>query len=134
VCLTWAAAYAPAWLVAGTFQLTVIAGMLLAPGRFFKPESGTETLLTTVGNVTTFSDTTVTNGVTYFYKVSAVTAAGEGPLSNELGATASSDLSVSTIPLQRRRPVGEGQRNTMPSQLRKAATSSGRVVSTSNSG
>jgi drug/metabolite transporter (DMT)-like permease len=31
VFLTWAAAYAPAWLVAGTFQLTVIAGMLLAP-------------------------------------------------------------------------------------------------------
>lgn len=31
VCLTWAAAYAPSWLVAGTFQLTVIAGMLLAP-------------------------------------------------------------------------------------------------------
>jgi drug/metabolite transporter (DMT)-like permease len=31
VCLTYAAAYAPAWLVAGTFQLTVIAGMLLAP-------------------------------------------------------------------------------------------------------
>lgn len=31
VCLTWGAAYAPAWLVAGTFQLTVIAGMLLGP-------------------------------------------------------------------------------------------------------
>ena len=31
LCLTWAANYAPAWLVAGTFQLTVIAGMLLAP-------------------------------------------------------------------------------------------------------
>jgi drug/metabolite transporter (DMT)-like permease len=31
ILLTWAAAYAPAWLVAGTFQLTVIAGMLLAP-------------------------------------------------------------------------------------------------------
>jgi drug/metabolite transporter (DMT)-like permease len=31
VCLTWAAGFAPAWLVAGTFQLTVIAGMLLAP-------------------------------------------------------------------------------------------------------
>jgi drug/metabolite transporter (DMT)-like permease len=31
VCLTWAASFAPAWLVAGTFQLTVIAGMLLAP-------------------------------------------------------------------------------------------------------
>ena len=34
VCLTWAAAYAPAWLVAGTFQLTVIAGMLLAPSLY----------------------------------------------------------------------------------------------------
>jgi drug/metabolite transporter (DMT)-like permease len=31
VLLTWAAAFAPAWLVAGTFQLTVIAGMLVAP-------------------------------------------------------------------------------------------------------
>jgi len=31
VCLTWSAAFAPAWLVAGTFQLTVIAGMLLGP-------------------------------------------------------------------------------------------------------
>jgi drug/metabolite transporter (DMT)-like permease len=31
VCLTWGAAFAPAWLVAGTFQITVIAGMLLAP-------------------------------------------------------------------------------------------------------
>ena len=31
VCLTWAAAYAPAWLIAGTFQLTVIAVMLLGP-------------------------------------------------------------------------------------------------------
>jgi drug/metabolite transporter (DMT)-like permease len=31
VCLTWAADHAPSWLVAGTFQLTVIAGMLLAP-------------------------------------------------------------------------------------------------------
>ena len=31
VLLTWAADHAPAWLVAGTFQLTVIAGMLLGP-------------------------------------------------------------------------------------------------------
>ncbi len=30
-CLTYAADSAPAWLVAGSFQLTVIAGMLLAP-------------------------------------------------------------------------------------------------------
>ena len=31
VCLSYAAASGPAWLVAGTFQLTVIAGMLCAP-------------------------------------------------------------------------------------------------------
>ncbi|RPE79998.1 multidrug resistance efflux transporter family protein [Vulcaniibacterium tengchongense] len=31
VCLSWAAASGPSWLVAGTFQLTVIAGMLCAP-------------------------------------------------------------------------------------------------------
>ncbi|MCQ4167540.1 multidrug resistance efflux transporter family protein [Tahibacter harae] len=31
VCLTWAAASGPSWLVAGSFQLTVVAGMLLAP-------------------------------------------------------------------------------------------------------
>ena len=30
-CLSYAAASGPAWLVAGTFQLTVIAGMLCAP-------------------------------------------------------------------------------------------------------
>ena len=29
--LTWAASSGPSWLIAGTFQLTVIAGMLLAP-------------------------------------------------------------------------------------------------------
>ncbi|GAB2511471.1 multidrug resistance efflux transporter family protein [Lysobacter humi (ex Lee et al. 2017)] len=31
VCLSWAAASGPSWLVAGTFQLTVVAGMLCAP-------------------------------------------------------------------------------------------------------
>jgi drug/metabolite transporter (DMT)-like permease len=31
VCLTWAASSGPSWLIAGTFQLTVIAGMLMAP-------------------------------------------------------------------------------------------------------
>ena len=31
ICLSYAAASGPSWLVAGTFQLTVIAGMLCAP-------------------------------------------------------------------------------------------------------
>src|SRR5207244_3202867 len=43
---------------------------------------GTETLLTTVGAVTSYTDTAVTNGVTYYYQVSAVNNAGEGPRSN----------------------------------------------------
>src|SRR6266550_2109187 len=47
----------------------------------------TETLLTTVGAVTSYTDTAVTNGVTYYYQVSAVNNAGEGPKSNEASAT-----------------------------------------------
>nr|QNO53394.1 hypothetical protein JNHLJEBA_00004 [Methanosarcinales archaeon ANME-1 ERB6] len=46
-----------------------------------------ETLLTTVGNVTTYNDTTVDSGQTFFYKVRAKNVAGEGPLSDEASAT-----------------------------------------------
>jgi PKD repeat protein len=54
--------------------------------------SGTETLLTTgrcsgLGAVLTCTDTGLTNGQAYFYKVSAVNALGEGTQSNEAGAT-----------------------------------------------
>jgi len=49
--------------------------------------SGGETLLTTVGAVLTYTDTTPVNGTTYFYKVSAVNSAGEGAQSNERSAT-----------------------------------------------
>src|SRR5262249_19244574 len=48
--------------------------------------SGAETLLTTLGNVTTYTDNGVVNGTTYYYKVSALNAVGEGALSNELHA------------------------------------------------
>ncbi|MHB8512297.1 MAG: RCC1 domain-containing protein [Actinomycetota bacterium] len=48
--------------------------------------SGAETLLTQVGNVTTFTDTGLTNGTTYYYKVSAVNVAGESALSSETSA------------------------------------------------
>src|SRR5207247_2026922 len=47
----------------------------------------TETLLTTVGNVLTYTDSAVTNGVTYYYQVSAVNNQGEGAKSNEASAT-----------------------------------------------
>src|SRR5262249_1402835 len=56
--------------------------------------SGTETLLTSggcsgLGAVLSCSDNGLTNGQTYFYKVSAVNAIGEGPPSNEASATPS---------------------------------------------
>ena len=50
--------------------------------------SGSETLLTQVGNVTTYTDSTAVNGTSYFYEVSAVNAVGEGARSGELSATA----------------------------------------------
>jgi titin len=49
--------------------------------------AGTESLLTTVGVVTDYTDTTVTNGTPYYYQVAAVNAVGSGPRSNELSAT-----------------------------------------------
>src|SRR6266540_1789969 len=49
--------------------------------------SGGETLLTTLGNVTSFTDTPAANGTTYFYVVSALNAVGESVKSNERSAT-----------------------------------------------
>src|SRR5262249_47716197 len=46
--------------------------------------AGAETLLTTVGNVTTYGDTGLANGAPSSYKAAAVTALGEGARSNEI--------------------------------------------------
>jgi len=48
--------------------------------------SGTETYLTTVGNVLTYTNTGLTNGRTYYYKVTAVNTIGESAYSNEASA------------------------------------------------
>jgi len=45
--------------------------------------SALETLYNAVGNFTSYNDTVVTQGLTYYYKVSAINGAGEGAKSNE---------------------------------------------------
>lgn len=49
---------------------------------------GAETFLVAVGNVTSYKDTATKRGTTYYYSVAAVSAVGEGPLSNEASAPA----------------------------------------------
>ena len=49
--------------------------------------SGGETLLTTLGNVLSYTDTGLTNGQAYYYEVAAQNSVGTGALSNEKTAT-----------------------------------------------
>jgi len=51
--------------------------------------SGSLSLYASLGVTTSYTDTSVTNGVTYYYQVSAVNAVGEGPRSNQVSATPS---------------------------------------------
>jgi fibronectin type 3 domain-containing protein len=48
--------------------------------------SGSEVLVATVGNVLTYTDPGLSNGVTYYYVVVAVNSEGAGAVSNELSA------------------------------------------------
>ena len=65
-------------------------------------ESGAEVYLTTVGNVLTYTDYTVTYGLQYYYQVSAVNALGEGTRSAEvpvfLGAVPGTPRNVHGMP------------------------------------
>src|SRR5439155_734149 len=49
--------------------------------------SGTETGYVSLGNVTSYTNTGLTNGITCFYRVRAVNSVGISPLSNEASAT-----------------------------------------------
>src|SRR2546421_9103195 len=49
--------------------------------------SGGKTLIATIGNQLSYSDGGLTNGVTYYYQVSAVNNVGEGPRSNGRAAS-----------------------------------------------
>ena len=48
--------------------------------------AGNETLLASVGNVTSYQDTSAANGVTYLYRINAINNVGEGTQSNEVSA------------------------------------------------
>jgi fibronectin type 3 domain-containing protein len=67
--------------------------------------SGSEAQLTTTGGALTYTDTAVSNGTTYFYKVAAINSAGPGALSNERSATPagppSPDFSIGVAPSTR---------------------------------
>lgn len=59
--------------------------------------SGTETLHVELGNVLTFTDTGLTNGLTYYYQISAVNILGEGPRSSEVNATPVNEPPICTV-------------------------------------
>src|SRR2546421_3222621 len=60
--------------------------------------SGGKTLIATIGNQLSYSDGGLTNGVTYYYQVSAVNNVGEGPRSNEASATPTAPAGPPTAP------------------------------------
>jgi parallel beta-helix repeat protein len=56
-----------------------------------RTETGTLTLLETSGDELSFTDSTVTNNNTYFYRIRAVNNKGEGAMSDEANATPSTN-------------------------------------------
>src|SRR5437867_403019 len=71
--------------------------------------SGGESLFTEIGNILAYSDTGLTNGHTYYYKVSAVNAVGDGPLSNEASATPTARATKPGAPRNLQATPGDGQ-------------------------
>src|SRR5439155_8462970 len=67
--------------------------------------SGTETLYATIGNVTSYTNIGLTNGLTYFYKVSAVNSVGESTQSNE---TSARTLNIPSAPQNLQASAGVG--------------------------
>lgn len=71
--------------------------------------AGSESYLTTVGNVLSYTNGGLANGQVYFYRVSAVNAAGEGALSNEASATPAAPNTVPGAPTLNSATAGNGQ-------------------------
>src|SRR5213078_2283000 len=71
--------------------------------------SGTETLLTTLGLVTSWTNTGLANGITYYYRVSALNGVGEGGQSGERWATPAAIVTVPGAPTLNSATAGNGQ-------------------------
>jgi len=71
---------------------------------------GTTPVANTGSAATTYTDTTVTNGITYYYKVAAINSAGTGAQSNEVSAKPTAppppDFSLAVTPSSRTMPRG----------------------------
>ncbi|MBS3816850.1 MAG: PQQ-binding-like beta-propeller repeat protein [Candidatus Thermoplasmatota archaeon] len=61
------------------------------------------------GNTTSYTDTGLTNGETYYYQVSAVNGEGEGNRSTEVSATPTSDITTPSAPQNLDGEPGDGQ-------------------------
>jgi len=100
--------------------------------------SGAETLLTTLGVVTSYTNTGLSNGSTYYYRVSALNSVGEGALSNELSATPVAAATVPSAPLNlaasSRRPHGVNLAWSAPASNGGSAISGYRVYRGTSSG
>lgn len=70
--------------------------------------SGDASLYETVGAVDSYSDEGLTNGVTYYYGVSAVNRVGEGALSNEVSAQPTAGPTVPNAPRSLVTTSGDG--------------------------
>src|SRR5437879_12864433 len=71
--------------------------------------SGGESVRTEIGNVLVYSDTGLANGITYYYKVSAVNAVGEGAMSTEASATPTAPVTAPGAPRNLQATPGDGQ-------------------------
>ncbi len=72
---------------------------------FRSTTSGGESQIATTGGALSYTDNSVTNGLTYFYKVAAINSVGTGALSNERSATPTApptpDFTVGVTPTSR---------------------------------